>query len=123
MLKRFILITGLLAAATPVAAQNLADVARAEEARRKAVKGEVKVYTNETLRGPDGGEAPTPRPVAAAPAAAPDTTAKPAAPAANKPGPSAGEPVKDEKFWRDRFTAARDALKRSQTFADALQTQ
>ena len=38
------------------AAQNLADVARAEEARRKTIKGSGKVYTNDTLRGADGGE-------------------------------------------------------------------
>lgn len=125
MLKGFLLITILLAAATPAAAQNLADVARAEEARRRAVKGEVKVYTNENLRGADGGAPPAPQPVPAAPAAAaPGTAAKPAAPGTNKPAaPSAAESLKDEKFWRDRLTAARDALKRSQTFADALQAQ
>ena len=124
MLKGFLLIAVLLAAATPAAAQNLADVARAEEARRKAVKGEVKVYTNENLRGADGGEPPAP-PVPAAPAAAaPGTAAKPAAPGTTKPAaPTAAESLKDEKFWRDRLTAARDALKRSQTFADALQSQ
>jgi hypothetical protein len=60
MLKVFLLTTAaLLAAATPLTAQNLADVARAEEARRKTVKGQVKVYTNETLRGADGGEPPS----------------------------------------------------------------
>jgi hypothetical protein len=127
MLKEFLLGTSLLAAATPLAAQNLADVARAEEARRKTVKGQVKVYTNETLRGADGGEAPVPPQAPAAPAATPapgTTTAKPAAPAGAKPAaPAAADAAKDEKFWRDRLTAARDALKRSQTFADALQTQ
>jgi hypothetical protein len=126
MLKGFLLITVLLAAATPAAAQNLADVARAEEARRKAVKGEVKVYTNDNLRGADGGAPPpAPQPVPTAPAAAaPGTTAKPAAPGTSKPAaPSAADSLKDEKVWRDRLSAARDALKRSQTFADALQSQ
>jgi hypothetical protein len=124
MLKGFLLITVVLAAAPPAVAQNLADVARAEEARRKAVKGQVKVYTNENLRGADGGEPPAPQPVPAAPAtAAPGTTAKPAAPGTKPAAPSAAESLKDEKFWRDRLTAARDALKRSQTFADALQSQ
>jgi hypothetical protein len=123
MLKGFLLVAVLLAAATPVAAQNLADVARAEEARRKAVKGEVKVYTNDTLRGADGGDPPAaPAPPAAAPA--PSSTEKPAAPGTNKPAaPSAAESLKDEKFWRDRLAAARDGLTRSQTFADALQSQ
>src|SRR5688572_20923124 len=124
MLKGFLLITVLLAAAPPAVAQNLADVARAEEARRKAVKGQVKVYTNENLRGADGGEPPAPQPVPAAPTtAAAGTTAKPAAPGTKPAAPSAAESLKDEKFWRDRLTAAREALKRSQTFADALQSQ
>ena len=124
MLNGFLLVLILLAAVMPAAAQNLADVARAEEARRKTVKGEVKVYTNETLRGADGGEPPAPAPVPAVTApAVPGTAAKPAAPRTSKPAPSAAESLKDEKFWRDRLTAARDALKRSQTFADALQSQ
>ena len=124
MLKEFLLGTSLLAAATPLAAQNLADVARAEEARRKTVKGQVRVYTNETLRGADGGEAPAPPPQAPAATPAPETTAKPAGPPGTKPAaPAATDAAKDEKFWRDRLTAARDALRRSQTFADALQTQ
>jgi hypothetical protein len=124
MVKGFLLVTVLLAAATPAVAQSLADVARAEEARRKTVRGEVKVYTNENLRGADGGEPPAPQRVPTAPATAPGTTAKPAAPGTNKPAaPSVAESLKDEKFWRDRLTAARDALKRSQTFADALQSQ
>ena len=117
MLKNILLITALLAATTPLTAQNLADVARAEEARRKTVKGQVKVYTNETLRGADGGEPP-----AAAPSQAAATT--PAAGAAAKPAAQpATDAAKDEKFWRDRLTGARDALRRSQTFADALQVQ
>ena len=35
----------------------------------------------------------------------------------------AANPAKDEKYWRDRLAVARDALRRSQTFADALQSQ
>lgn len=129
MLKGFLTSFVLLIAAVPLSAQSLADVARAEEARRQAVKGQVKVYTNETLRGADGGEAPAP------PAPQPAPTAKPAADAATnataKPGPAPGAKppappaatAKDEKYWRDRLAGARDALQRSQTFADALQSQ
>ncbi len=124
MLKEFVLtMTALLAAAAPLTAQNLADVARAEEARRKAVKGQVKVYTNETLRGADGGEPPSPPPQAPATTPAPGPTAKPAEPAGTKPAKSAADTAKDEKLWRDRLAVARDALNRSQTFADALQSQ
>ena len=123
MLTRFLLIVAaLIAAATPLTAQNLADVARAEEARRKAVGGKVKVYTNETLRGADGGEAPS-APRTQAPVAAPAGTPNPAAAAGAKPVAPAADAPKDEKFWRDRLAAARDAVRRSQTFADALQSQ
>ena len=53
----------------------------------------------------------------------PRATAKPAAQPGTKPAAPAADAAKDEKFWRDRVAAARDALKRSQTFADALQIQ
>jgi hypothetical protein len=130
MFKKFLTCVALLAVATPLAAQGLADVARAEEARRKTVKGQAKVYTNETLRGPDGGDPPA-APPAAEPAASAAGTDKPASSAGSKsstPGAgdstkSATDSAKDEKYWRDRMTEARNALARSQTFADALQSQ
>jgi hypothetical protein len=124
MLKRFFAGAILLAAVAPVAAQSLADVARAEEARRKAVKGQAKVYTNDTLRGPDGGEPPAAPPAPPAAASGPAGAAKSATPPDGKPAaPRAPEEPKDEKFWRGRLASAREALARSQTFADALQTQ
>ena len=130
MFNKFLTCVALLAVATPLAAQSLADVARAEEARRKTVKGQAKVYTNETLRGPDGGDPPAP-PTSAEPAAPAAGTDKPAPAAGSKPSTSgagdstksATDPAKDEKYWRDRMTEARNALARSQTFADALQSQ
>jgi DNA-binding NtrC family response regulator len=108
-----------------VAGQSLADVARAEEARRKTVKGQAKVYTNDSLRGADGGEppaAPQSQPPAATPAS--DAAAKPGASLATMPAaPPSTNSATDEKYWRDRLTTARDALRRSQTFVDALQSQ
>lgn len=104
-------------------AQSLADVARAEEARRKAIKQPAtKVYTNDDLaRG--GDTTVTPAPAAPAPAPAPPAPAADAkAPAADKPATPA-EPPKDEKYWRGRLTSARTALERSQAFFDALQSQ
>jgi gas vesicle protein len=126
MLKRFFIgaVIGavIVAVAAPLAAQNLADVARAEEARRKAVKGQAKVYTNDTLRGADGSEPPAPPQPAAA--AVPAAAEKSVPPPGNKPAPPrTTEAAKDEKYWRDRLAGARDALSRSQTFADALQSQ
>jgi len=134
MLTRFLACALVLIAASSLAAQSLADVARAEEARRKTVKGQVKVYTNETLRGADGGDAAPATPAASsspaspasnsAAAAAAGGSAQPGATQGAKPAPpKAADGVKDEKFWRERLAGARDALSRSQTFADALQTQ
>ena len=136
MIARFLACAVLLAATMPLTAQSLADVARAEEARRKGVKGQVKVYTNDTLKGADGGAAPPPpsptsasspaTPSGSAPAGttAPGVASPPGAPAASKPAaPGAADGAKDEKYWRNRIASARDALSRSQTFADALQSQ
>jgi hypothetical protein len=135
MITRFLACV-LLAANVPLAAQSLADVAKAEEARRKAVKGQVKVYTNDTLRGADGGAAPpppspasgaspaTPSPSAPAGTPTPGAASQPGATAGSKPAaPGAKDGARDEKYWRDRLASARDALHRSQTFADALQSQ
>jgi hypothetical protein len=122
MLRGFLIGMAVLAVVIPLAAQSLADVARAEETRRKAFKGQAKVYTNDDLRGADGGEPPA-APPAPAPAAA-GTAAKPAPTAGAKPAATAAaDPAKDEKYWRDRLAIARDALQRSQTFADALHSQ
>ncbi len=108
------------------AAQSLADVARAEAARRKALGTTAsKTYTNDDLKGSTGGPSPdeaaepgkSAQPAAASapvPAAAPDTPAP--------PPPPAPDPPKDEKYWRARMAAAKEALQRSQAFRDALQS-
>ena len=89
------------------------------------MKGQVKVYTNETLRGADGGEAPPRRRRRRRPrhrlrarlrSLRRPPGAKPAAP----PQPT---PRRTKSSGATASRAARDALKRSQTFADALQTQ
>jgi hypothetical protein len=110
------------------AGQSLGELARQEEARRKAIKTPAKVYTNESIRG--GQVPPRPAPTATAsaasssdpapagPSSAPvSADAKTAAPAA-----PAGE-VKDEAYWKKRMQGARDQLARAQVFADALQTR
>jgi type IV secretory pathway VirB10-like protein len=96
-------------------AQSLGDVAKKEEQRRKTVKSSGKVYTNDQLKAD-----PTPS-VPATSAAG--TTPAPAA-SAPAPAPSDDSTDKgDEKTWRKRIADARDALQRSQAFADALQSQ
>ena len=55
---------------------------------------------------------------------APGAAAKPGTSAGSKPATSgAADGARDEKIWRDRLASARAALARSQTFADALQSQ
>lgn len=106
---------GLLAWRSVAGAQSLADIARTEEARRKTVKAPAKVYTNDDLKRAGDSSAPPP---AQAPA-----TATPNKPEAPKPDAAQEEPKKDEKFWRDRITAARDALTHDKVLADALQSR
>jgi hypothetical protein len=119
----------LLWASAAAPAQTLGDIARQEEARRKAVKSSGKVYTNDTLR-----REPAPAVPPAAPAAAPGTTPAQAAPAAAAPAAAddADRPAgpvrpednpRAEPYWRTRLTAARTALSRAETFAEALQSR
>jgi uncharacterized protein (DUF3084 family) len=112
-----ILIAAVLALASTwrVSAQSLGDVARQEEARRKGVAKPGKVYTNESLRGSGdvGAQANLSGPATAAPA--PD--AKP------ESAPQEKDPKKEEAYWRDRVTKARDGLERTKTFKEALQTR
>jgi hypothetical protein len=132
------------AGAVPATAQTLGDVARREAERRKTIKSSGKVITNESLRRelPPAGSVSTPAPAAPAPAAAtppapgsapaagtpaagaPATAAAPpAAAGAPAPAAAAAPPANDEASWRKRVTDARDALSRSQIFAEALQTR
>ena len=113
---------GALPAAT--SAQSLADVARAEQARRKEQPTSAKVYTNDSVKtditpstAPADGAGPAP---AAAPEAAPGGAPVPAP--ADAAAPAADE-RRDQAYWRGRMTAAREQLERSRTFADALLTR
>jgi hypothetical protein len=109
----------MLVGAATASAQSLADIARQEEARRKAVSGSGKVYTNEALQPeppPSPGSVPPATPAPAAPPAAADGN-KPAAPAT----PGAG--TKTETEWKKRIADERDALSRAQIFAEALQSR
>jgi hypothetical protein len=103
-------------------AQSLADVARAEAARRQEVVKARRVYTNNDLR-PDSSR-PAPPPAAAGPATA--NTAKPAAPAPAAPAaaPAEGQgQARDEAYWSGRIGEARSQLDRNRAFATALQNR
>lgn len=119
--------------ALPANAQSpLAEAAKREAERRRAVRAaSVPTYTSEDLarlpaRAPTTvparpatevttmgvvGSAAEPAPLTGA-AAAPGAPGQPAA-----PGP------RDEKYWRDRMTTARSALSRLEIFAESLQSR
>ena len=120
-------VAALILAASAAQAQSLADVARQEAERRKAVTSSGKVYTNDTLRAEPPPSTPPPVAPAAPPAAEPaPAAAPPCAPAS--PAPAGGAPAtppapQTEADWRTRVATARDALARAQTFAEALQSR
>jgi hypothetical protein len=125
------LAAALVAGSGAASAQSLADIAAREQARRKAVKSDAKVYKNEDL-GPNS-EAP---PQAAAPAPAPasqiagpggtDTTAASGAETAPPTGDAqaaAGDSAQAEQQWRARIQSARSELQRNELFLEALQSR
>jgi hypothetical protein len=124
------LVVAIAAMANAPSAQSLADLAKREEARRKAIKAPAKVLTNEDLPSVP----PPPPPAAPAEGAAETGTASAGSGGTSATAPSAAAtdtaaktepatPVRDEAYWRQRMSAARDNLNRLQTFQDALQTR
>jgi len=136
-MKRICLAFAALALiASTAAAQSLAELARQEEARRKAVKTPSKVYTDADLRRIAPATPPAPgqpsAPGQPAPAGQPGAPATGAAlkdaqaagqPAAAEASAGEQEPAKDETWWRNRITEARARLERSKLLYDALQSR
>ena len=129
-MKRFmrsrVLVTSFAAAALMVAAPGfaqaptLAELAKREEARRKAVQAPAKVVTSDDVK--KGTPAtPSGAPTTAAPAAAATPAVAPGADA--KAASKADEPAKDQAYWQQRISQAREELRRNEMFADALQTR
>jgi len=126
---RSIALALVLVSGAVASAQSLADVARQEEERRKAVAKAGKVYTNDHL--PPAPPVSAPRPASDAVAAV-----KPAEPEAAAGTASGGDVAKPggqvtvsdtapttEEAWRKRVAAEREALARSEILADALQSR
>ena len=109
----------ILPIAAPAAAQPpLAEVARAEVARRATISGNSRVYTNADLS--TGHRLTTAAPVTRAP------ESTPAVAGGTPPGDSetaAGATERDESYWRERMTAARNARRRTELVAAALQNR
>ena len=103
--------------ATTLFAQSLADVAKKEEERRKALKEPGKTYTNSDLKTvpPATSTTSTSAPDAPKPAADADKDKKDAA--------KDKDPAKDKDYWSGRMKELRAQLDRDQTYADALQSR
>jgi hypothetical protein len=115
------LLAAALLIAVPASAQSLGDLAKREQARKKATPNAKKTYTNDDLK-----QLPPPSGTPGKPA---DEGAKPAADKAEpqKVAPAdekkAAEPAKDEGYWRGRITAAREDIRRNEAFREALQSR
>jgi hypothetical protein len=84
-----VVVTCLIASKGVVFAQTLADVARQEEERRKAIKKPSKVYTSGDLRRDSSADTPTTVSAPSGPAA---STPSPSTPSSSSPAPSSGTP-------------------------------
>jgi hypothetical protein len=94
---------------------TLAEIARKEQERRKTTTATPKVLTNKDL--PPSAQQPAPPP--APPAAGGTAEQRPAEPQK----PAGEEKEKDEAWWRERITTARETLRRNEAFHEALQSR
>jgi hypothetical protein len=112
----------LVAAAVPVFAQSLADVAKKEEERRKKVPDAAKVYTNKDLSPAPTSSTPPP---AAAPGEPSPAAATPgdASKAADAEKDKEKDPKKTQAYWGGKMKALQEEVSRNETFAEALQSR
>lgn len=125
--SRGLLAVVLVALAVPAGAQSLGELAKKEAERRKAQPTVKKVYTDDDLKKitVPGGTAPAPEPAAKAGDAttpAGDATADAAKTAATDKAEEKDKPA-GEAEWRGKMTTARENLRRSEMFAEALQSR
>ena len=109
--------------AGPLAAQSLADVARQEQDRRKAIKKPAKVLTNKDLGAPLPATGTAATPATGVPGTPGSTDADKSKPGANGTEKKAEEPAKDQASWSGRAKDLQTQLDRDQTFAVAMQSR
>ena len=101
---------GVAVAQTP----SLVELAQKEQERRKALKGTAaKVYSDKDL--PKSGQ---PAPLSSVAPATPTPVPDEKPPEQPKP-----DDQKDENYWRNRMMQAREAQRRAEAFAEALQSR
>jgi hypothetical protein len=110
---------------TPLCAQSLAELAKKEEERRRAIKEPSKTYTNKDLVNlPPATASPPPETSKPATGATPATgdAAKGAEGDKGKDKPK-DAPARDQKYWSGRMKELQTQLQRDQSFAEALQSR
>ena len=115
-----------LSASPAASGQTLGEVAKKEADRRKAQPQTGKVYTNKDL--PASAQKPaTANPSTETPAQTPTDPVAAAteqkAEDAKAPGDKPQGDQKDQAYWKNRMATAREELRRSEMFAEALQTR
>jgi hypothetical protein len=112
----------------PAASQqkvSLAELAQKEAERRKGVKQTQKVITSKDL--PESARKPAAAAegehASGAHASGAHAGSAPAAAPQGAHAAAASGDQKDEKYWRTRMAGARESLRRSEVFAEALQTR
>jgi hypothetical protein len=114
-------------AGSTVRAQSLAEAAQQEAARRKEVKGTVRVITNKDLPNVAPATAVAPAPAAPTDTPPPDSGVAVSGAAATKdPQAAKGDETsatRDEKYWRDRLAEAKKKVADSQVLIEALQSR
>ena len=117
-LLRIVLFCEVMALTANASAQTIADLARQERGRKKAVAS--KTYTNADV-GESAASRGLPAVTTAGTGAAATAGAPPATPVTTSvPADSKG---RDEKYWRDQFTAARANLKRAEDQVRVLEAR
>ena len=106
--------------------QTLGEVAKKEAERRKAQPQTGKVYTNKDL--PASAQKPaTANPSTETPAQTPTDPVAAATEQKAEDGKAPGDKPqgdqKDQAYWKNRMATAREELRRSEMFAEALQTR
>lgn len=113
---------------SPTGAMSLADVARREAARRKAVEASGQhgraLTTGDVMKWQPPADTDPAKSTAAATDAKKGEDAKGADAGRPTDGQTApGDEAKGEVYWHNRMSAAREDLRRNQSFAEALQSR
>jgi len=121
-----LLVAGIALSASPLSAQSLADVARKEQERRKALKDPGKVISNQDLPNTPLPPITSPSPDASAGTAA-SADAKPAVADSTTKGKDDadkdGSKAKDQSYWAGRLKKLQDTLSRDEIGLEAMQSR